>query len=78
MKKLFDIFGFKNSSGGYYFGKNNIVAAAAENYVYSSDQAADVQSNVKKTVDTVFTSPSNTKLLESSFFPSTLKSTFFS
>ena len=76
MKKLFDIFGFKNSSGGYYFGKNNIVAAAAENYVYSSDQAADVQSNVKKTVDTVFTSPSNTKLLESSFFPSTLKSTF--
>lgn len=76
MKKLFDLFGFKHSSGGYYFGKNNIVASASENYIYSSDQSADVQSNIKKTVNTVFTSPSNTKLLEASFFPSTLKSTF--
>jgi hypothetical protein len=76
MKKLFDIFGFKSSAGGYYFGKNNIVGAPSEAKIYAADQAADAQSNVKQSVNTVFQNPSNTVLMDSSFFPSTVKSTF--
>ena len=76
MKKLFDIFGFKSSAGGYYFGKNNIVGAPSETKIYAADQAANAQSNVKQSFNTVFQNPSNTVLMDSSFFPSTVKSTF--
>lgn len=76
MKKLFDITGFKGSSGGYYFGKNNIVAAASGTKLYASDQSADAQSSIKRSESTVFQSLSNYNLMDSSFFPSTVKSTF--
>ena len=76
MKKIFDITGFKASSNGYYFGKNNIISAASETKLYASDQSADPQSNIKQPVSTIFENPSNSWLMDSSLFPSTVKSTF--